>query len=75
MHMARYFRINTDSLTEADLLKRTSLGDPFFVDGMDEYQRDMLNDSTIRDIRRRISDFRTQNVSAYDPDGLESLDT
>ncbi|KAL1981493.1 hypothetical protein VTN96DRAFT_2522 [Rasamsonia emersonii] len=55
--------------------KRTSLGDPFFVDGMDEYQRDMLNDSTIRDIRRRISDFRTQNVSAYDPDGLESLDT
>jgi gamma-glutamyltranspeptidase / glutathione hydrolase len=35
----------------------------------------MLDDSTIRKIRQKISDLRTQNVSTYDPDGFESLDT
>ncbi|KAL1998429.1 hypothetical protein VTN02DRAFT_6193 [Thermoascus thermophilus] len=55
--------------------QRTHLGDPSFVDGLDEYQREMLNDSTVRRIRGRISDFHTQNVSAYDPDGIESLET
>ncbi|KAL2004692.1 hypothetical protein VTN00DRAFT_3220 [Thermoascus crustaceus] len=55
--------------------ERTNLGDPSFVDGLDEYQRDMLNDSTVRQIRGRISDFHTQNVSAYDPHGIESLET
>jgi gamma-glutamyltranspeptidase/glutathione hydrolase len=35
----------------------------------------MLNDTVASGIRGRISDFHTQNVSAYNPDGLESLDT
>lgn len=35
----------------------------------------MLNDTVASGIRARISDFHTQNVSAYNPDGLESLDT
>lgn len=56
-------------------VQRTRLGDPSFIDGMEEYQADMLDKATIDDIRSRISDFKTQNVSAYDPDGIESLDT
>jgi hypothetical protein len=42
---------------------------------MAEYERDMLKKSTIADIRSKISDTHTLNVSAYDPSGLESLDT
>ncbi|KAF7170761.1 hypothetical protein CNMCM5623_003301 [Aspergillus felis] len=53
--------------------ERTKLGDPLFVAGLDEYQEDMLKQSTIDDIRRKISDHHTQNVSAYDPKGIESL--
>ncbi|KAK9643573.1 hypothetical protein V6Z96_008275 [Aspergillus fumigatus] len=33
----------------------------------------MLKQSTIDEIRRKISDYRTQNVSAYNPQGIESL--
>jgi gamma-glutamyltranspeptidase/glutathione hydrolase len=55
--------------------QRTNLGDPVFVKGLDEYEHDMLEDSTVRKIRKKISDLRTQNVSVYDPDGFESLDT
>ncbi|KAE8353868.1 gamma-glutamyltranspeptidase [Aspergillus coremiiformis] len=54
---------------------RTELGDPFFLEGMDEYQEDMLKESTIKQIRGKISDWHTQNVSAYDPKGIESLNT
>ncbi|RHZ63821.1 hypothetical protein CDV55_106220 [Aspergillus turcosus] len=53
--------------------ERTNLGDPLFVPGLDEYQENMLKQSTIDEIRRKISDVRTQNVSAYDPQGIESL--
>ncbi|GAQ05721.1 gamma-glutamyltranspeptidase 1 [Aspergillus lentulus] len=53
--------------------ERTNLGDPLFVAGLDEYEEDMLNQSTIDEIRRKISDYRTHNVSAYDPQGIESL--
>lgn len=55
--------------------KRTGLGDPLFVDGMYEYEGKLLKQSTIDKIRGKISDFHTQSVSAYDPAGLESLDT
>jgi gamma-glutamyltranspeptidase/glutathione hydrolase len=51
------------------------LGDPLFVDGMAKYEKDILKQSTIDDIRSKISDARTQNVSVYDPAGLESLET
>ncbi|GFF33455.1 gamma-glutamyltranspeptidase 1 [Aspergillus udagawae] len=53
--------------------ERTKFGDPLFVAGLDEYEEDMLKQSTIDEIRRKISDVRTQNVSAYDPQGIESL--
>ncbi|KAK3715733.1 hypothetical protein LTR37_006958 [Vermiconidia calcicola] len=55
--------------------QRSELGDPEFVEGMDEYQADMLNASTARIIRNKINDFTTLNVSAYDPSGFESLET
>lgn len=55
--------------------QRANLGDPSFVDGIAKYESDMLDETTIDDIRSKISDLRTQNVSAYDPAGLESLDT
>ncbi|EON96380.1 putative gamma-glutamyltranspeptidase protein [Phaeoacremonium minimum UCRPA7] len=55
--------------------ERTNLGDPSFVDGLAEYEKQMLSDETAAEIRSKISDFKTQNVSWYDPSGLESLET
>ncbi|PYH78942.1 gamma-glutamyltranspeptidase [Aspergillus uvarum CBS 121591] len=54
---------------------RTNLGDPDFVDDMGEYQGNMLEQSTIDEIRAKISDSKTQDINAYDPRGIESLDT
>ncbi|GAB7358271.1 hypothetical protein MBLNU230_g0421t1 [Neophaeotheca triangularis] len=55
--------------------QRSELGDPLFVDGLDEYQASMLSDETAAEIRSRISDTTTLDVSAYDPSGYESLET
>ncbi|KAI0845730.1 gamma-glutamyltranspeptidase [Daldinia vernicosa] len=55
--------------------QRSELGDPSFVEGLDEYQESMISDATAAEVRSKISDFKTQNVSYYDPAGLESLDT
>lgn len=55
--------------------QRTKLGDPDFVDGMQEYQEYMLRQSTVNSIRCRILDTQTHNVSEYNPDGIESIDT
>ncbi|KAK7734429.1 hypothetical protein SLS57_000123 [Botryosphaeria dothidea] len=55
--------------------ERTELGDPDFVEGMDEYQKQMLSTNTSSLIRSKISDLHTQDVSAYNPDGIESLET
>jgi gamma-glutamyltranspeptidase/glutathione hydrolase len=45
------------------------------VEGVEGYQKHMLKESTIAEIRSKISDTHTLNVSAYDPSGLESLET
>ncbi|KAI1393034.1 gamma-glutamyltranspeptidase [Hypoxylon trugodes] len=55
--------------------QRTELGDPFFVDGLDEYQEWMVSNETAAQIRSKISDFTTQNVSYYDPGNLQSPQT
>jgi gamma-glutamyltranspeptidase/glutathione hydrolase len=55
--------------------QRSELGDPLFVEGMNEYQKKMLAEPTVAEIRSKISDTHTLDVSAYDPAGLESLDT
>lgn len=63
------------SIEKLTRFQRTDLGDPLFVQGMDKYQQSMLNQSTINEIRSRINDSHTLDVSAYDPSGIESLDT
>lgn len=35
----------------------------------------MISAETASIIRGKISDYQTLNVSAYDPDGIESLET
>lgn len=55
--------------------QRTSLGDPAFVSGIDGYETEMLNVITAAEIRSKISDYHTLNVSAYDPAGIESRET
>lgn len=55
--------------------QRTELGDPSFLDGIDAFQEAMLSDSTAKEIRLRISDLNTNNISWYDPQGLEILET
>ncbi|KAI4594422.1 hypothetical protein KJ359_008210 [Pestalotiopsis sp. 9143b] len=55
--------------------QRTLLGDPSFVNGTLEYQKSMLSTATGAEVRSKILDYTTQNVSAYDPSGLESLET
>lgn len=57
------------------MMQRAKLGDPLFVDGVDKYQEDLVSHATADETRRKILDDRTQNTSAYDPDGLESLET
>ena len=55
--------------------ERGDLGDPLFVTNLSRYQDQMLSNQTAADIRRKISDSRSFNVSYYDPNGIESLDT
>ncbi|RFU81485.1 gamma-glutamyltranspeptidase [Trichoderma arundinaceum] len=55
--------------------QRTELGDPSFVDGIDKYTKQMIAPATGAEIRSKISDSKTQNISYYDPKGLESLNT
>ncbi|KAL3954344.1 hypothetical protein ACCO45_009907 [Purpureocillium lilacinum] len=55
--------------------QRTEMGDPSFVDGMAEYTKNMISAETGAKIRSKIMDFRTENVSYYDPKGLESKNT
>lgn len=54
---------------------RGNLGDPSFLSGIDRYQEQMISEKTASEIRSKISDTRTFNISYYNPDGLESLET
>jgi gamma-glutamyltranspeptidase/glutathione hydrolase len=55
--------------------QRTKLGDPAFVEDLLEYQAAMLDATTIDKIIAKISDDHTLPVAAYNPDGLESIET
>ncbi|KAJ2989537.1 hypothetical protein NUW58_g3419 [Xylaria curta] len=55
--------------------QRTELGDPLFVKGLDAYQESLITQKTAAEVRSKISDFRTLNVSDYNPAGFESLPT
>jgi gamma-glutamyltranspeptidase/glutathione hydrolase len=54
---------------------RAELGDPLFLDGIDAYQAQMVSAQTAAEVRAKISDTKTFDVSYYDPKGLESLET
>ncbi|KAH0345851.1 gamma-glutamyltransferase, partial [Aureobasidium melanogenum] len=73
-----YLNLSTHHLDEATRFGygfRASMGDPLFVEGMDEYQAEILNATTAANVRHLISDTHTLNVSAYDPRGLEIKNT
>ncbi|KAI0976921.1 gamma-glutamyltransferase 1 [Xylaria arbuscula] len=55
--------------------QRSELGDPLFVSGLDAYEADILSNASAAQVRSKISDFHTLNVSSYDPQGFESLPT
>lgn len=55
--------------------QRSKLGDPSFLNGIQEYTEQMVSPGTGAEIRSKISDFRTEDSSYYDPEGLESLET
>lgn len=55
--------------------QRTNLGDPSFVANLTAYQASMLSVETANEIRAKISDTRTFDISYYDPLGIESLPT
>ncbi|KAJ5682170.1 Glutathione hydrolase proenzyme [Penicillium macrosclerotiorum] len=77
-HSGQSVNLSTHRMDEAMRFgygERTELGDPSFVDGMAAYEEEMLKQSTIDEIRGKISDTHTLDISAYDPAGLESLDT
>ncbi|ODH48312.1 gamma-glutamyltransferase [Paracoccidioides brasiliensis] len=70
--------LSTHRMTEAYRFaygQRTNLGDPSFVDNVTEYEEDMLRVSTAAQIRAKIFDESTQNVSVYDPAGHQILET
>lgn len=55
--------------------QRTNLGDPSFLGNITDYQNSMLSPETGSEIRSKISDFRTYDVSWYDPLGYEIEET
>lgn len=55
--------------------QRANLGDPSFVDGLAEYTEQMTSPETGAEIRSKISDVTTRDVSWYDPKGLASIET
>lgn len=71
-------KLSTHRLDEAIRFaygQRAELGDPLFVSAIDTFQQSMLTPNTSTETRRKISDTHTLNVTAYNPSGLESLET
>lgn len=52
---------------------RTLLGDPSYVANMSTYQAEMLSEATAAEIRSKISDTTSYNISYYDPSNIEVL--
>jgi gamma-glutamyltranspeptidase / glutathione hydrolase len=68
------FHLNTHRLDEAmrfSYAARTHLGDPDFFDYMDDFETNMIKSETSSEIRRKISDQHTHNVSHYNPHGYD----
>lgn len=43
--------------------------------GLDEFQKQMVSPELGAEVRSKINDFGVLDVMAYDPKGLESLET
>jgi len=54
---------------------RTDFGDPLFVANLSRFEEELLSPETGADIRAKISNVQSYNVSYYDPSGIESLET
>ena len=53
---------------------RVLLGDPDFIQGMDEYEHMLISETMAKDIRGRIRDDRTLPVHDYDPHEVYATD-
>lgn len=66
-------QLNTHRLDEAikfSYAAHNELGDPDFVDGMAEFEAQMLDATRAAETRRRISDHHTLNTTDYNPKRL-----
>ncbi|KAH9216475.1 nucleophile aminohydrolase [Leptodontidium sp. 2 PMI_412] len=54
---------------------RTQLGDPSFIHNVTAFQLEMIKESTASNIRSKISDPSTLPIPAYNPAGIEVLET
>lgn len=55
--------------------ERANLGDPSFTANVTAYEKRMLLEETVEEVRKGISNTRSYGVAHYDPAGLESLET
>lgn len=53
---------------------RVRLGDPDFVEGVAEFEDEMLDLTTARKIRDKINPLAAQDIEAYDPSKIYSSD-
>jgi gamma-glutamyltranspeptidase/glutathione hydrolase len=54
---------------------RAELGDPLFIEGVEQIQESMITEQAAEAIRAKISDIRTFNTSYYEPKNFEQLAT
>jgi gamma-glutamyltranspeptidase/glutathione hydrolase len=76
--LATSLNLSTHRLDEAIRFgygMRVNLGDPSFVKHLQENVDEMINEATAAEIRLRISDSKTFDVSYYDPSGIEVLNS
>jgi gamma-glutamyltranspeptidase / glutathione hydrolase len=53
--------------------QRTLLGDPTFLPNLTAYQQNMISEKTAEEIRSKIEEYHTLNVTSYDPSGYGIL--
>jgi gamma-glutamyltranspeptidase/glutathione hydrolase len=54
---------------------RAELGDPLYIESVNQLQERMVSEQNAQAIRAKISDNRTFDTAYYQPKGLEQLET